>query len=94
MANLLEAVIVVEGRDAPAAGHELDGLLERAEVEFVPVTSAHASAARQVWRRFGKGNHPTALNYGDRFTYAPSKPTGEPLLFKGNDFALTDIEVA
>ena len=94
VANLLEAVIVVEGRGGPAAGHELDVLLERAGVEFVPVTSAHASAARQAWRRFGKGNHPAALNYGDCFAYALSKSTGEPLLFKGNDFALTDIEAA
>lgn len=80
VANLLEAVILVEGRGGPAARHELDVLLERAGVEFVPVTSAHASAAPQAWRRFGKGNHPAALNYGDCFAYAPSKSTGEPLL--------------
>ena len=50
--------------------------------------------ARQAWRRFGKPNHPAALNFGDCFAYALAAVTGEPLLFKGDDFALTDIEAA
>ena len=50
--------------------------------------------ARRVWRRFGKGNHRAALNFGDCFAYALAKATGEPLLFKGDDFAHTDIEAA
>ena len=91
---LLEAAMVVEGRGGPAAGHELDVLLEAAEVELVPLTLEHANAARHAWRRFGKGNHPAALNFGDCFAYALAKVSGEPLLFKGDDFALTDIEVA
>ena len=60
----------------------------------MPVTTEHVSAARQAWRRFGKGNHPAALNFGDCFAYALADVTGEPLLFKGDDFALTDIEAA
>ena len=91
---LLEAAMVVEGRGGTAAGHELDVLLETAEVEFVPLTLEHAIAARHAWRRFGEGNHPPALNCGDCFAYVLAKATGEPLLFKGDDFALTDIEAA
>ena len=55
----------------------------------------HLDAARRAWRRFGKGNnHPAALNFGDCFAYALAKTTGEPLLFKGEDFPRTDIESA
>ena len=94
VATLLEAALVVESRGGTAAGHELDFLLDRAEVELVPVTREHAYAARHAWRRFGKGNHPAALNFGDCFAYALAKSTDEPLLFKGEDFARTDIESA
>ncbi len=93
-ATLLEAAMVVESRGGATAGHELDVLLEKAEVELVPLTLEHAYAARHAWRRFGKGNHPAALNFGDCFAYALAKTTGEPLLFKGSDFARTDIEAA
>lgn len=68
--GLLEAAIVVESRGGTTAGHELDRLLTRAEIELVPVTREHADAARRAWRRFGKGNHPAALNFGDCFAYA------------------------
>ena len=94
VANVLEASIAVERRSGAMAGHELDMLLEHAEVEFVPVSVEHLEAARRAWRRFGKGNHPAALNFGDCFAYALAKATGEPLLFKGKDFARTDIEAA
>ena len=94
VANVLEASIVVERRGGDTAAYELDTLLESAEIELVPVTVAHLEAARRAWRRFGKGNHPAALNFGDCFAYALAKATGEPLLFKGEDFAQTDIEAA
>ena len=94
VANVLEASITVERRGGDAAAHELDALLEVAEIELVPVTVEHLEAARRAWRRFGKGNHPAALNFGDCFTYALARATGEPLLFKGEDFAQTDIEAA
>ena len=67
---------------------------KKAAVELVPVTSEHANAARRAWRRFGKGNHPAALNFGDCFAYALADTTGEPLLFKGDDFVSTDVEAA
>ena len=92
--NLLETAIVLEGRRGAAAEHVLDSYLRVAEIDVEPVTVAHAQAARRAWRRFGKGNHPAGLNYGDCFAYALAEASGEPLLFKGGDFALTDIEAA
>ena len=94
VANVLEASIVAEARSGDTAAHELDTLLQTAEVELVPVTLEHLEAARRAWRRFGKGNHPAALNFGDCFAYALAESMGEPLLFKGEDFTRTDIEAA
>ena len=92
--NFLEAAIVLESRSGAAAGHELDAFLEEAAIELAPVTPGQAQAARRAWRRFGKGNHPAGLNFGDCFAYALAEAAQEPLLFKGADFALTDIEAA
>ena len=94
VAALLEAAIVVESRGGTAAGHELDLFLETASIELIPVTTEQADAARRAWRRFGKGNHPAGLNFGDCFVYALAATSDEPLLFKGEDFARTDIEAA
>ena len=91
VANALEASIVVEGHGGVAAGDELDAFLETTRMELAPVTAEHLAAARRAWRRFGKGNHPAALNFGDCFAYALAEARGEPLLFKGDDFARTDI---
>ena len=91
---LLEAAMVVEGRGGAQAGQELDALVEKAAIELVSVTPEQTHAARRAWRRFGKGNHPAALNFGDCFAYALAKTTGEPLLFKGEDFSRTDIDAA
>ncbi len=93
VANLLEASIVVGGRGR-ATDAELDLLIEAAEVELMPVTHEQIEAARRAWRRFGKGNHEAALNFGDCFAYALADTTGEALLFKGDDFARTDVEAA
>ena len=92
-ANYLEAAMVLESRRTTAVGFELDLVLERTPIDLVPVTVSQAQAARRAWRRFGKGNHPAALNFGDCFAYALAESTGEPLLFKGRDFALTDVDV-
>ena len=93
-ASYLETAIVVEHRAGAIGAQDLDRLLERARIELVPVTVEQAQAAREAWRRFGRGNHPATLNFGDCFAYALAETTGEPLLFKGNDFALTDIKPA
>ncbi len=91
-ANLLEASIVIESRKGEAGGRELDLLLYRADIEVVAVDQDQAELARAAWRRFGKGRHPAALNYGDCFAYALAKSRRMPLLFQGDDFAQTDIE--
>ncbi len=92
--SFLEAAIVLESRSGAAAGHELDAFLEAAAIDLAPVTLDQAAAARRAWRRFGKGNHPAGLNFGDCFSYALAEALREPLLFKGEDFARTDIEAA
>ena len=93
--SFLEAAIVAgKPQRVAEAGHELDVFLERAGMELVPVTPDHARAARRAWRRFGKGNHPAGLNFGDCFSYALAESEREPLLFKGEDFARTDIEAS
>ena len=80
--SFLEAAIVLESRSSAVAGDDLDAFLQEAQIGLVPVTLEHAHAARLAWRRFGKGNHPAGLNFGDCFSYALAKATGEPLLFK------------
>ncbi len=94
VANALEASMVVEGRGGIEAGDELDAFLQSAGIELAPVTEEHLVAARRAWRRFGKGHHAAALNFGDCFAYALAEATGEPLLFKGDDFSRTDIPSA
>lgn len=91
-ANLLEASIVIESRKGEAGGRELDLLIYRAAIEVVAVDQEQAEVARIAWRRFGKGRHPAALNYGDCFAYALAKTRQLPLLFQGDDFSRTDIE--
>lgn len=93
-ATLLETALVIEGRFGEAGGAELDLWLHKAAIEVVTVTAEAADQARRAWRRYGKGRHPASLNYGDCFSYALAALSGEPLLFKGDDFAKTDILAA
>ena len=93
-ANVLVVSIVVESRGGAAAGHELDIFLGHAAIELATVTVEHIEAARRAWQRFGRGNRPATLNFGDCFAYALASVTGEPLLFKGEDFSRTDIAAA
>jgi ribonuclease VapC len=91
-ANLLEAGIFIDNQVNPAAGS--DRLVEQAEIVTVPVAAAQVAIARQADLDYGKGNHPAGLNFGDCFAYALVKATGEPLLFKGDDFSRTDLKSA
>ena len=93
-ANFLEAALVVEGRAGISGAQEIDIFIETAEIEIVPVSVEQARVARRAWREFGKGNHPAGLNFGDCFAYALAKVAGEPILYKGDDFTLTDVESA
>ena len=90
-ATLLETALVIEARKGEPGGRELDLLVHKAEVEVVPVEAEHVSEARRAFRRFGKGRHAAGLNFGDLFAYALARTSGEPLLFKGDDFTKTDI---
>lgn len=89
--NRVEAAIVVEARKGAAGRTALDRFLAAAEIEIASVTSEQAELACEGFRRYGRGRHPAGLNLGDAFAYALSKATGEPLLFKGGDFAQTDV---
>ncbi|TWG90058.1 ribonuclease VapC [Mesorhizobium sp. J18] len=93
-ATVLEAAMVIEARLGEAGGADLDLWLHKTGAEIVAVSAEHADQARRAWRRYGKGRHPAALNYGDCFSYALAKLSGEPLLFKGDDFSQTDISSA
>ncbi len=91
----LEMMIVIESRKGEIGGRDLDLFLHRAKIDIVPFDGEQAELARIAWRRYGKGNgHPAQLNFGDCFAYTLSKISGEPLLFKGNDFSQTDVLVA
>lgn len=94
VATYVELSMVVEGQLGPEAGRQCDMLLRRAGVVFEPVTVEQGHLARQAFLDFGKGRHPAGLNFGDCFAYALAKASGEPLLFKGADFARTDVQSA
>lgn len=89
--SILETAVVLEVRKGAAGARELDLLLHEADVTSVPFTAEHLELAREAYRRFGKGRHPAKLNLGDCVSYSLAQYSGEPLLFKGEDFAKTDI---
>jgi ribonuclease VapC len=91
--NVLETGIVLEARRGEAAGREFDLFVVRVNLEVVSVDSEQVEVARSAWRKYGKGRHPAALNFGDCFAYALAKCSGEALLAKGTDFSQTDIEI-
>lgn len=87
-ANYLETAIVVDGKRDPVLSARLDAMLAKLMVAIEPVTASQAKIARQAYRDFGKGSgHPAKLNFGDCFAYALATERGEPLLYKGDDFA-------
>ena len=86
--NYLETSIVIDRDRNPALSARLDTTLNKLAIEITPVTEAQAKLARQAYRDFGKGSgHPAKLNFGDCFAYALATERGEPLLYKGDDFA-------
>lgn len=91
--NVFETGIVLEAKCGIALGREFDLFLLRTNCQIIPADGEQTEMARSAWRKYGKGRHQAALNFGDCFAYALAKYTGEPLLAKGNDFALTDIEM-
>lgn len=94
-ANLLETRIVLFNRKRDAATHILDAFIVDAGAEIIAVTRQTSDIAFEAFLRYGKGQGSGAgLNYGDCFSYALAKEMDLPLLFKGNDFAQTDITAA
>ncbi|HKI25614.1 MAG TPA: type II toxin-antitoxin system VapC family toxin [Candidatus Sulfotelmatobacter sp.] len=91
--NYVEAGVVIDSNRNPVLSRKLDDLLSDLRVRIESVTPKQAEIARQAYRDFGKGRHRAGLNFGDCFAYALAKEMDEPLLFKGDDFLHTDVEV-
>ena len=93
--NYVEAAAVIDASRNPVASRRFDDLFREADLIIEQVTEAQARIAREAYRDFGKGSgHPAGLNFGDCFAYALAKTTGEPILFKGDDFSRTDLSPA
>jgi ribonuclease VapC len=90
----VELSFVIEGRKGEPGRQDLERLLGSGGFEVVSVTPHHADLAIEAFRRYGKGRHPAGLNIGDCFSYALAMATEHPLLFKGSDFAKTDVGAA
>jgi len=94
-ANYVESAAIIDANRDPVFSRRFDDFLRQAEIQIQPVTVNQARIAREAYRDFGKGSgHPARLNLGDCFAYALAKESGEPLLFKGEDFGHTDVTSA
>jgi ribonuclease VapC len=93
--NFVESAVVIDASRDPIATRRFEDFIREANIFIEPVTEIQAQIARAAYRDFGKGSgHPARLNFGDCFAYALAKDSGEPLLFKGREFAHTDIVAA
>ncbi|NBB53311.1 PIN domain-containing protein [Rhizobium sp. CRIBSB] len=92
--SVYETEIVMIGRHGPAVSKQVRALLARANVRIVPFDEEQSSAATAAYVRFGKGHHPARLNMGDCAAYALARSLDAPLLYKGDDFARTDVAAA
>lgn len=86
------ALARLSGKSIKDTRKSLERFLELADIRTLPVPPEAAAVALDAFDRFGKGRHPAKLNMGDCFAYACARHFGEPLLYKGADFPLTDIE--
>lgn len=93
-ATFIETSLVLQRRLTPGATAALDSLISHLKIEIISVDYGQALLAREAFQRFGKGRHTASLNFGDCFSYALAKQTGERLLYKGSDFSQTDIASA
>jgi ribonuclease VapC len=92
--NYLETCMVLAGRKSETALDRLDAYMRESNLSILPFTADHALIARDAFVRYGKGRHKAGLNFGDCIAYAAAKLEAMPLLFKGGDFSLTDVEAA
>jgi ribonuclease VapC len=93
-ATLLEASIVMHAKTGEPGVSDLDELIAASAIRTVAVDSRHAELARRAFFAYGKGRDAAGLNYGDCFSYALAKALDRRLLFKGLDFARTDLQPA
>lgn len=93
-ASVLEVAMAVESRYGDIGRRRFDKWLETSPVEVMVVTRDQVEMAREGFRRFGKGRHPAALNFGDCFSYGLAMALAESLLFCGRDFSRTDVRAA
>jgi ribonuclease VapC len=93
-ANLVEVGIVMQARRGDDGARDLDLLLAKLRVDIVAVTATQAAIARKAFRLYGRGRHAANLNFGDCFAYALAKDKSDTLLFKGDNFARTDVMAA
>ena len=89
----LECGIIIEAKKGEPGGRELDLLFHKLDITIVNMDTKQYERARIAWRLYGRGRHPAKLNIGDCCSYALSAYSGEPLLFKGDDFSKTDISI-
>lgn len=89
--NLLETGMLIQARYGYEGTRDLDLLIAKLGIEAIDFTPEQARLARKAFIDYGKGRHPAGLNFGDCIAYATARDTGEKLLFKGEDFAKTDI---
>ena len=92
--NFVEASVVFDMQNKSRGPNRFDAFWRQAGISIEAVSEEQAHAARQAYYDYGKGVHPAGLNLADCFAYALAKVSGEPLLFKGNDFTKTDVESA
>lgn len=89
--SVLEAGIVTRTKAGIAGARELDAFIAAAKLDVIAFDAEQAAIAREAFERYGKGRHPAALSFGDCAAYALAMSRAEPLLFKGEDFAATDV---
>jgi ribonuclease VapC len=90
--TLVETAMVLISRLGPHNGmYALHKFLAKTRCEVIDFTWGHAVEAAAAFQKYGKGRHPAALNMGDCNSYATAKVAGAALLYKGNDFTLTDL---
>ena len=92
--TLAETGIILTARLGPRADGTLERVLDEFDIQEIPFGEIHWREAVDAYRKFGKGRHDAALNFGDCMTYATAHLSGDPLLFVGADFTLTDLPAA
>ena len=94
---LMEAGLALM-REVPAGAEDAASLTDRMlgqfRIQTTDLTSAMILTALQAYERYGKGRHPAQLNMGDCLSYAAARTLDLPLLYKGTDFARTDVASA